>query len=1384
MSHNYTNRMQLPPHDTDRRSNPGPYGSSDRRRASPDLYGRPQEPLPHVWSSMPSTSRTLSPPSRGPEKPPHPTAHWSADAALSILSSCGLEPNDLSLLAELPEDVLTVDSLPQVLQQIKGKRAVTDPYPYPYPPPGLSSSSSSASPSRSRWDNRPFQLDRTLAPPTSLSPERVQDWQESWGDPRRSSSSRVDSSLPSTSAYVVDYNHRVGGSAFGKTGRDAGLVSTGDWSSYSSSPATGSCVETHPSGFSEPGSADYRSAPPLESYRPASAAEPLRTDAVSSSRSRSSGGSDGRLVTRPSRKKAYDFHGKTPTTYPYTCSLCDITVLSDKVWTRHVHGTLHADGQLGLLQQCPEWDCRLEAGRTDTKEEDPGPHDLQPNRKKTKKVSSKVVCAKFPSHSVDETQLRKLTQPFGKIVKIIMFPSFAYMELGSSDQAKDLVKFHINQPACVNGHMIDFSISATLNFLQSSRVLSFSPAPSGEHGCSDLIAVVKRFGPPLYTLFLPSMAFVEMKDDDGAQKVVDYYTSTPLKINNDIIKVAYSGEYKSLMRLPSAKRYEERSSSSTKRRSPSQGDEDKRTAKRRRRSSSSEKKEMKKERVERESKRERDEKESRQERERRGGQKERGESKKDRKREQEEKDRKKKPEEKDRKKEQEEKDRKKKTEEKDRKKEQEEKDRKKEQEEKDRKKEQEEKDRKREQKKDCRKEQEEKDPGSEAKEKKKSTEEKDGRSRDGPSRCSEEQSEKPEGTEAAPPADEPEAHCDAQSEAEEESDIDGMEVIGEDGENLEEEDMVKEEETPEEEEGEPADEDEQLHDEEPEVERKNTEEEHVKDPREEEEEPVKKGDEEAQKPTKRKEEEKEKPTKKSKVEEKEKEAESTREEEEEADFPMDLEDCIVLDEDKGDDEGDKDRSQRKSRSPGSRVVYVGNLPRSNRYTDMDFVKIVKGFGKASRFLVLRQRQEGFIEMSKPSEAAQVVKELHHKHVIFHGTRLIIDLSIKYTRLMMGWDVPDKESDEGTEDSRSSGRRSERNSKSKASEKDGSSKKSPGKKESSKKTPEKKHVPKSSKEPAAQKLPEKESASKKTPVKEPAAQKLPEKESASKKEPAAQKLPEKESASKKEPAAQKLPEKESASKKRPAEQQTVSTKNQEKESGPQKNSKEKMEESESKTSPEKEPVSKSSDKELRSKKTGEKKKGQEKERRAGRSPEGREPAEEEPAHIHQEECVSEDTSQRDTPETKTQSDQDQETTAQSDQETMAQSVKDQEMRGQSAKDEEATKAPQVCSEEADSKPRQEDPTLEEIPEKTQPGADKEAAELEDEGKEEPAGGSKEPRKPTKPVGTEFVGPVVGYFCKLCQVIYASEDEAKQEHCSTASHYQKYQEHTGKDPWAQS
>lgn len=52
-----------------------------------------------------------------------------------------------------------------------------------------------------------------------------------------------------------------------------------------------------------------------------------------------------------------------------------------------------------------------------------------------------------------------------RVEKLCLSPQ-AFVELGSVDQAKDLVKFHVNCPPTVNGEQMEFSVSNTFSFLQ------------------------------------------------------------------------------------------------------------------------------------------------------------------------------------------------------------------------------------------------------------------------------------------------------------------------------------------------------------------------------------------------------------------------------------------------------------------------------------------------------------------------------------------------------------------------------------------------------------------------------------------------------------------------------------------------------------------------------------------------------------------------------------------------------------------------------------------------------------------------------------------------------------------------------------------------------
>lgn len=99
------------------------------------------------------------------------------------------------------------------------------------------------------------------------------------------------------------------------------------------------------------------------------------------------------------------------------------------------------------------------------------------------------MCVKFPPQAVDEVFLRRLAERFGPVVQVLMFPSLvslhllevflleatrlkvchplqAFMELGSAQQAQDLVRFHQEEPPTVQGQQMEFRVSHTFSFPQ------------------------------------------------------------------------------------------------------------------------------------------------------------------------------------------------------------------------------------------------------------------------------------------------------------------------------------------------------------------------------------------------------------------------------------------------------------------------------------------------------------------------------------------------------------------------------------------------------------------------------------------------------------------------------------------------------------------------------------------------------------------------------------------------------------------------------------------------------------------------------------------------------------------------------------------------------
>ncbi|KTG34853.1 hypothetical protein cypCar_00010184 [Cyprinus carpio] len=582
----------------------------------------------------------------------------SSAKALSFLHSCGLDAEDLQTLAELPEHLIAADTLPDLLAQIKKKKAS-----------GTSSSRSGAlrdSSSSRSWDDTShaqlveYPLDLPERQSYSIPREQLPTWDDRWENVQQSSSPSC-TYTSSESNYVVEYNHlkdkesyfdkasyatepsrqktSVVPQSYSSYSRDAiqsSHLSSRDGShssrlssrdvSQSSHLSSRDAIETlvnphicpvemqvnPPTALAEidTGQSSHLSSrdvglPSLLSSRDAGPPSHLSNRGIAPPSLQSSRdvGLPSLLSIRdlappshlssrdvrqsshhqrtesaprvPTRKEASDFHGKTPPVFPYACVLCEITVLSNKDWSVHVKGAQHAHSQLSLVEKYPAWDQTIQSARRNEPHSDRlvsrttqerggtsssrnGSLGSRSGASRSRSASSssqnhsnteskcKVVCVKFEVDEVDEAYLKKLLCQFGAIVKIIMLPRMAFVNMGTAGQAEDIVKYFYQNPLRIKGELIVFTLSAAVSFLQTSRVVSFSPLPSGDGIRSELTAIAKRFGSVKNSLFLPSRGYVEMGSMEEANKLVEHYSTSSLKIKGKTINVCSSTEYQTL----------------------------------------------------------------------------------------------------------------------------------------------------------------------------------------------------------------------------------------------------------------------------------------------------------------------------------------------------------------------------------------------------------------------------------------------------------------------------------------------------------------------------------------------------------------------------------------------------------------------------------------------------------------------------------------------------------------------------------------------------------------------------------------------------------------------------------------------------------------------
>uniref|UniRef100_W5N0U2 Matrin-type domain-containing protein n=1 Tax=Lepisosteus oculatus TaxID=7918 RepID=W5N0U2_LEPOC len=379
--------------------------------------------------------------------------------ALNLFATLGLSPEDLDALAQIPENKITVETLPHLIMQLKAKKSA-------------------------RGHSSDHRSQRSASPPREQQYKPSEDkWQDvgpSSRPPRSSSKSPV---------------HREDRADRAREDRDL--------------------------RYSKPS----HERPYVES-RPRS----------------------------PSSFEVDDFHGLMPRSFPHVCSLCDFDVNSSRAWSQHINGVRHAENRRDLL--------RIRAGsRSSSSQRRPYSSDrsageratLPPERRPLlkPKAGTRVVVTKFPKGTLDVKDLLKLAEPFGTVVKHLVFPCKGFLEMSTHKEAVTVVNHYQKKPFFVKDIKLLIYLSPVVESIKTPRldvpekhsknqgyaVVCVSHLPVGKDIESELIDVAKLFGEVQCSKFSTNEALIEMADFEDAEIMVKYYSSNMLRINGKSVKV-------------------------------------------------------------------------------------------------------------------------------------------------------------------------------------------------------------------------------------------------------------------------------------------------------------------------------------------------------------------------------------------------------------------------------------------------------------------------------------------------------------------------------------------------------------------------------------------------------------------------------------------------------------------------------------------------------------------------------------------------------------------------------------------------------------------------------------------------------------------------------
>ncbi|TKS65458.1 Matrin-3 [Collichthys lucidus] len=458
---------------------------------------------------------------------------------MKLFASLGLSPSDLDALAEIPEEDISVETLPHILMTLKSRKGDTAER---RAPSSMSSDASTYRGGRDSWDD----MHMGRMGDASLGP----------------------------------------GSARAQNSSDFGFGSLQD-----SAPGRGFGLNY--GGLSGGGSREgqYSELSRRDSYgglgMGSQAADPVFMQ---------------RRMGAPSNGKVQDFLGVLPAMFPHVCSLCDFDVHSTMEWNQHTNGLRHAENRRVLLDMYPDWNPGLSSGRSGGTLDTPnlsagllGPAPMSSvqtggmssgwggiggsglsgkNQPGPNKLRSRVVVVKYDRRPLSNKTLFAFTEPFGCLREHLVLKNKAFLEMNSHEEALDMVNYYEQNPAALYGKAITFYLSKRLLVIekderssdrtsdrpmdramdrpvrevkgQSSQVVFFSNLPREEEKKKELLTIAGRFGLVEKHLFLTDQAFVQLGTPEDAEMLVKYYSVNQLTIKGRPIRLNICTKYKTL----------------------------------------------------------------------------------------------------------------------------------------------------------------------------------------------------------------------------------------------------------------------------------------------------------------------------------------------------------------------------------------------------------------------------------------------------------------------------------------------------------------------------------------------------------------------------------------------------------------------------------------------------------------------------------------------------------------------------------------------------------------------------------------------------------------------------------------------------------------------